>query len=186
MDNSQGRPNILVVEDEEGLRASIKRELGEIANVTLVSNATEALQMMENELPDLLVTDFVMPGLDGIQLVGEVRSREWLVPTVILSGYDSDEYRRAAQNVWVCDFLSKPFLFKELRQAVEKGLRVAQRLRHIDKEVEKYFSDTETPSDLQGNLCENIRQAIVEKLLKGQMEEESRSQSPQTVEFVED
>jgi len=170
MENDKKCVSVLVVEDEEGLRDSIKRDLSEMANVRVARDGREALLMMEEELPTVLVTDIVMPGLDGAQLLREIRSRRWWLPVLMITGYDSDDNRAIARSFLVFEFLPKPFFLKEVRRAVEKGIVIASRIQDIDTEVAKYFSDTQTPADMEEGLRESVRQMILEKLLKGEME----------------
>jgi CheY-like chemotaxis protein len=106
------RQLVLVVDDEEGLRSVVCRTLRAEGYGTLeASHGAEALQIMENspEPVDLVVTDVVMPGMDGRELGRRLTQRWPAVPILYISAYDvNDIFRRGSP--WIsAPFLQKPF-----------------------------------------------------------------------------
>ena len=104
---------VLMVDDEEVVRHGLRymldwKALGfRIAND--VGSTAEALQLLENNHYDVLLTDIQMPGKNGLELIAEIRQRSPEIKIVILSGYDSFEYAVTAMRYGVEDYLLKPF-----------------------------------------------------------------------------
>ncbi|MEM9532414.1 MAG: ATP-binding protein [Pseudomonadota bacterium] len=119
--------NVLVVEDRDLLLQMLQRTLAQMGmQVTAAQNADEALTLVEEiGLPDLLISDVVMPGqLDGADLAARLRERDPTLPVVLISGYSEavgDEY----------GFLRKPFSVSELKKAVADAVREMGRRRDV-------------------------------------------------------
>jgi PAS domain S-box-containing protein len=115
-----GEGELLVVEDDASVRAAMVRALrGAGYTVVEARNADEALQALENGANvDLMITDMVMPGMPGITLLAEVRSRRPGLPAIVLSGYSE----QGANDLWrVPDhavFVEKPVSPAELIRRV--------------------------------------------------------------------
>jgi CheY-like chemotaxis protein len=76
---------ILVVEDEEGLRLLYQEELkGEGYEVLTARNGREAIQQLEQEKPDLIVLDIVMPVMDGMEALGRIVGKERKIPSSLI------------------------------------------------------------------------------------------------------
>jgi two-component system, cell cycle sensor histidine kinase and response regulator CckA len=115
-----GEGQLLVVEDDASVRSAMVRALrGAGYTVVEARNADEALQVIENgSKVDLMITDMVMPGMPGVALLGEVRSRRPDMPAIVLSGYSE----QGAHDMWrVPDhamFVEKPVSPAELVRRV--------------------------------------------------------------------
>jgi len=92
---------ILVVDDEEAIRALYRMEL-EDAGYEVVTAATgeEALEKMRDSKPDLITLDIKMPGMDGLETLGEIRKRDKEVPVILCSAYG--EYKQDFTS-WASD-----------------------------------------------------------------------------------
>ena len=112
---------ILVVEDEPGIRNGVA-DLLQIQgfSVMTATNGVEALSMMDEEVPDLIVADIMMPEMNGYQFYQRVRSNsEWLwVPFIFLSAKGEGEDVRFGKELGVEDYLIKPFNAEDLLAAV--------------------------------------------------------------------
>ena len=109
---------ILVVDDEPVIRAFLKQTLSSF-KVLEASNGLEALEIVRNEQPDLIITDIQMPEMDGISLLNELRKGDWNMPVLALSGYMSE------QEMSEHDFdgiILKPVNPTEFRKIVEDSL----------------------------------------------------------------
>jgi two-component system response regulator YesN len=112
--------HLLIVDDDQFIREGLKRlidwdELG----ITLLDEAEggyEALEMMERQQPHILLTDIRMPRGDGLQLIEQVRLRNWSTFIVVLSGYNDYTYVRQAMKFQVEDYLLKPVDAAELKE----------------------------------------------------------------------
>jgi CheY-like chemotaxis protein len=117
---------ILLVEDEAISRyafAQILRSHGH--EVMEAKDGIEALALLDKYPFDLVITDLVMPGLDGFGLVFRIREKWPAMPLVLISGY-STEYARAAMVEWT-EFLAKPLDPPTLIRTVQRLLGQGQR-----------------------------------------------------------
>ncbi len=114
---------ILVVEDNDGLRALAQRSLGrEGYKVIAASSGEDALQLCAPDVPiDLLVTDRVMPGMDGRTLAGRLSGARPMLKVLYMSGYAEDAIVQAALAEHA-SFLQKPFEPSELARRVRELL----------------------------------------------------------------
>lgn len=125
---------VLVVDDE----AFIQQLIGEVLrtegyDVTAVSNAEEALPIALREPFDLVLTDVDLPGLDGLELIGQLRANDPNLTTMVVTGHGSLELALQALQVGAQGFILKPFPIENLRQTVretlEKGRLARENLR---------------------------------------------------------
>jgi two-component system NtrC family response regulator len=123
---SRSRGTILLVDDDESLRRVAEYQLTEAGHrVVAKASGPEALEASRAERFDLLVTDVLMPGMTGLELLDRMRAaRPEVVPLVITAHGDVETAVRAMQ-AGAFDFLEKPFTKERLRVAVEKALEYA-------------------------------------------------------------
>jgi two-component system, cell cycle sensor histidine kinase and response regulator CckA len=118
-----GTGTILLVEDEDPVRLFAARALRSKGYEVLEARSGEsALDMLDDpELPgiDLLITDVVMPGIDGPTLVRRVRSSRPDLPVICISGYSEDALRQRVVGTQGISFLPKPFSLKQLASVVK-------------------------------------------------------------------
>ena len=108
--------SILVVDDDEDIRASLGEILAEEgATVTLAASAEEALRLLGDVRPDLVVCDVRMPGLGGLELLRVVRERAQGVDVVLMTAYDDMPTIVEAMRHGAADFLTKPLDLRDLR-----------------------------------------------------------------------
>src|SRR5439155_20151785 len=120
-----GRGSILLVEDEEGLRSLNARGLRTRGYQVLeAGNGVEALERLEQHggSVDLVVSDVVMPEMDGPTLLKELRKRNPQVKIIFVSGYAEDAFRRSLPDPGRYNFLAKPFTLKQLVGAVKDAM----------------------------------------------------------------
>lgn len=101
--------NILVVDDEENIREFLKEFLEENNfNVTLAEDGLKALELIEENLPGLMIADLLLPGEHGITLIKTVKEK-YFIPTIIISSiYDRDEIEDFMEEYFVEAFFEKP------------------------------------------------------------------------------
>jgi two-component system KDP operon response regulator KdpE len=117
---------ILVAEDEVSLREFVSRNLRARGfAVSEASNGLEALAVWENEPPDLLILDLMMPRMDGLEVCRRVRERS-TVPIIVLTALDAESEKVAALDLGADDYLTKPFGVAELLARVRAALRRAR------------------------------------------------------------
>jgi two-component system cell cycle sensor histidine kinase/response regulator CckA len=121
-----GQGTILLVEDEEGLRQLNARGLASRGYTVLeAGNGVEAIEVLEksNGEVDLVVSDVVMPEMDGPTLLQELRRRNPDLKIIFVSGYAEDAFQKhLPADGEQFTFLAKPFTLKELVNAVKEAL----------------------------------------------------------------
>lgn len=106
---------VLLVEDEQTLADIIADTLSEKDfTVTVAYNGVEGLRAFDRERPQVVVTDIMMPGMDGLSLVAELRRRDPLVPILFLSARSAAEDVVRGFEAGGNDYLRKPFAMSEL------------------------------------------------------------------------
>ncbi|HET9616884.1 MAG TPA: response regulator [Pseudolabrys sp.] len=119
-----GEGKILLVEDEEGLRALNARGLASRGYTVLeASNGVEAIEVLEREgHVDLVVSDVVMPEMDGPTLLKELRRRDPGLKVIFVSGYAEEAFAKNLPSNEQYAFLAKPFTLKQLVAEVKKTI----------------------------------------------------------------
>ena len=117
-------PRVLVVEDEPRMRELLQRALGGWGfDVAAARSAEEAWRSVGNREPDIVVFDLNLPGEGGIEFFRRLRERSPRVQGIVLTGFASIEVAREAIHLEVVEFLTKPFLLRELEQGLDRALR---------------------------------------------------------------
>lgn len=119
------KANILVVDDEPQITRVLKTSLANHGyGIRTASDGEEALQMMKDWSPDLIVTDLRMPNMDGLQLCREVRTGS-RIPIIVLSVKGEDSIKVEALDAGADDYVTKPFSMNELLARIRAALRRA-------------------------------------------------------------
>lgn len=106
---------ILVAEDEKKIAAFVRKGLAaEGFNVTVCHRGDDALHLAETERFDAVVLDVMMPGRDGLSVLGRLREQRNTVPVILLTARDGLSERVAGLNQGADDYLTKPFSVEEL------------------------------------------------------------------------
>lgn len=114
---------VLVVDDEEGIRVLYKEEFEEAGfSVTLAADGEEALKLIEADAPDLVVMDIKMPGIDGVELLREVKERCKDLPIILSTAYPHYKHEF---GTWACDaYVVKSSDLTELKDKIKEILGV--------------------------------------------------------------
>jgi PAS domain S-box-containing protein len=121
-------PRILLADDNADMRDYVKRLLNQQYEVEAVPDGLTALYSTRQHLPDLVLTDVMMPGLDGFGLLQELRAdpQTRKVPIILLSARAGEEARVEGLEAGADDYLIKPFSARELLARVEAALKMAR------------------------------------------------------------
>ncbi len=118
--------NILIVDDEKALRQGLVFVLVRLGHtVREADDGQQALRLVAEQAPDLIITDLFMPEKDGIEVIREIRQMHPQLPLIAMSGGiqgDYDTFLRMAKRLGVSGTLSKPFSIQDFRATVEKVL----------------------------------------------------------------
>ncbi|NJN21273.1 MAG: response regulator transcription factor [Leptolyngbya sp. RL_3_1] len=117
-------PKILLVEDEEKLAKFIEMELGyEGYTVTVANDGLSGLMAARDSEPDLILLDWMLPGLTGVEVCRRLRSTGSQVPVILLTAKDDVGDRVAGLDAGADDYVVKPFSIEELLARVRAQLR---------------------------------------------------------------
>lgn len=116
---------ILIVDDEPDMLKLLSMILKEKTpyEITITNNPVEAVELIKNENFDLVITDLKMPGLDGLQLLEEVKKRDEDVPVIIITAYGTIDAAMEAMEKGGFDFITKPFKKEQILFTIEKALK---------------------------------------------------------------
>lgn len=124
---------LLLVDDEQIIREGLERMIDwQRLDITLTAscgNALAALDSMTDDMPDILMTDVRMPGMNGLELVERAMALHPQLQCIILSGYDTFEYAQKALKSGVIEYLLKPCSQEEMEAALERACRAIDRRR---------------------------------------------------------
>ena len=118
--------NILVVEDEPGIQEVLRFNLGQHGhNVSVVGSGEEALTLLNGALPDLILLDWMLPGISGIELSRRIRDDSRLkgIPIIMLTARTEERDKVLGLDTGADDYLTKPFSPRELNARIKAVLR---------------------------------------------------------------
>jgi PAS domain S-box-containing protein len=127
-DANTSKQRLLFVEDEATLREHLALKLSDTYVVDTAGNGNEALLAVMRAKPALVVTDIVMPDMDGVELLVTLRQNPGTrsIPVLLISGRAADEYRIEGFKQGADGFLAKPYTEQDLRALIGSMLRSAQ------------------------------------------------------------
>lgn len=165
---------LLFVEDEELLRAIYERILDKfVQRLYIAENGKEGLEMYKKYNPDLIITDIMMPVMDGLEMVQHIRKTDNLVKLVILSAYGEAEFFMDAIKIGVNSFLIKPVETKKLTGLVEElGKSIL-----LEREVKEQEAKRRKAEDNLKRLNEELERRIEERTRDLQKEIKERIQA---------
>lgn len=170
------RPHVLVAEDNADMRDYVRRLLQADYRVETVPNGAAALVAARRHQPDLIVSDVMMPEMDGLMLVREVRADERLraTPIILLSARSGEEARVEGISQGADDYLMKPFSQRELLARIATHLDLA-RVRHASGEELRRSRDALRASEERlRETNESLSQRVAELQQSNEAARESR------------
>ena len=150
MPDSVYNETIVLVDDEEMVLTSIDSflNLETDYNVVTFTSPKEALKYIGNNTVDLVVSDYVMPEMDGIAFLARVREIKPEIPRIILTGYaDKENAIKAINEVGLFQYIEKPWDNDDLKIVIRNGIEKQQLLRRLQ---EKMIEIDKAHSELQG------------------------------------
>ena len=119
---SSDKKKILVVDDEESIHLLYREELeDEGYQVISAMSGENALKLFESEQPDLVILDINMPGMDGIEVLRQMKQMKPNVPVILSSAYP--EYKQDLASWASDDYIVKSFNLDELKDSVKRHLQ---------------------------------------------------------------
>ncbi|MGH9730581.1 MAG: sigma-54-dependent transcriptional regulator, partial [Candidatus Acidiferrales bacterium] len=127
--------SILIVEDEAKMRRLLELNLGEEGFIThAAADAETGLKLLSQEKIDLVVTDFKLPGMNGLEFLQAIKRVDASLPVVIMTAYGSVESAVEAMKVGASDYVLKPFSLAEMILVIRKELD-ARKLRDENRSL---------------------------------------------------
>ena len=173
------RPRVLVADDNYDMRQYLARLLSEQYEVETVADGQAAIQSAHRNPPDLVVSDVMMPILDGFELLKAMREDEQTraIPIILLSARAGEESRVEGMEAGADDYLIKPFSARELLARVSGRLEIA-RLRQ-ERESQLKISQAELEQKVQERTQELVKASqelrqLSARLMQAQDEERRR------------
>jgi DNA-binding NtrC family response regulator len=123
-------PRVLVVDDDETIRDTLYELLSENYICQTAETAEKAFARLQADTYDVVLTDISMPGLSGLELLGQIRQGFPNTPVIVISGISDQEYAQGLIKLGAFDYLLKPFSLdeveKSVRRATDYGKRMAE------------------------------------------------------------
>lgn len=122
---------ILIIDDEANQRLMLEQALRSLSGDCVIATAPdgqEALVLAADEVPDLIITDYHMPVMNGLDLIAHMRERGMTSRVILITAYSSPELYDAAQRLHVDYYLTKPVPLALLRRLAAAALTHAVRL----------------------------------------------------------
>lgn len=133
-------PTIIVVDDEEIVLTSIKSFLKLETDYNVVSflSGKEALEYVINNNTDLIISDYLMPEMDGITFLSHVREIKPEVPRIILTGYaDKENAIKAINEVGLFQYIEKPWDNDDLLIIIRNGLEKQKLMKKLQEKIDQ-------------------------------------------------
>ncbi len=134
---------ILIVDDEIDMLENCSRILNNLGYTCLAaSNVDEAVNMIKEKLPDLIITDLKMPGKNGLELLKEIKGENPDAPVIIFTAFATIESAVDAVKAGAFDYLPKPFTADQLKITVERALnqrRLAEENKNLKEQLHEHF-----------------------------------------------
>ena len=113
---------LLIVDDDDAIRGTLYDLLSEKYECHTASRAEEALQYLEVEKYDAVLTDIAMPGLTGVELLKRVQQGDSGTPVIVISGKGGEQDSKSLLDLGAFAYITKPFNLDEIELVVERAV----------------------------------------------------------------
>ena len=139
--------NVLIVDDDALVRETLQFVLEDNGyTVHATASGADALQILEREPIDIVLSDIFMPGMNGFDLLRQMRERAPDIPVILITGYGSIEMARDALKQGASDFITNPYNIHEIPIMIERNLMrhslLTSQTRQMEQEVQKSYRVT--------------------------------------------
>jgi len=152
---------VLIVDDEKSIRDSLEKLLSyEDYAVLTAPEGTAAIEAVRNEIVDIVLLDIKMPGMDGIEVLEELKRMEPFLPVIIISGHGNIDTAVKATKLGAYDFIEKPIDLDRVLLTVRNGIRQGRLARQNIRLKKKMESETRIIGEHQSikDIMNTIRQ----------------------------
>lgn len=110
---------ILLVDDDEWIRDALTILFeGEACELVAVETAEQALQILSQKQCDIIITDYRLPGMNGLEFLAAIRESHSAVPKIFITAYGSPEVVSRANQLGICDCIAKPFTSRSIEETL--------------------------------------------------------------------
>lgn len=120
--SSVTKPTLLIVDDEEGPRQSLKIVFKDEYNIHLASDGAAAMEIARKNKIQVAVLDILMTGMSGVEVLKHLKEIDPTIEVIMLTAYETIETARQALRYGACDYLNKPFDIPTMRAAVARAV----------------------------------------------------------------
>ncbi|RLB15546.1 MAG: sigma-54-dependent Fis family transcriptional regulator [Deltaproteobacteria bacterium] len=135
------RSTIFVIDDEEVIREGIAVALERDYSIKPFGTAESALENMEHDSPDLVLLDIGLPGMDGIQTLKEIKSRDSDIPVIMITAYEDVQTVISAMKLGAHDYVVKPIHMDALEVSIRNVLETVKLKKEVQALQEKYLKE---------------------------------------------
>lgn len=160
------KPKVLVVEDDPDLRLFIQRELADVYEVITAKNGEDGLRKAFFKYPDIIISDVMMPVMDGLEFCSIIKNDERTshTPVILLTARYSEDKHREGFEVGADDYIYKPFNLTLLKSRIENLLlRRSKLIENFQKSTNLYF-DHEDVDDGNQLMMQSIIDIVLENI----------------------
>ena len=115
---------VLVCDDEEGVRESLKLILGGQCSLSFAVNGEEAVEHIKRNDPDLVIMDIKMPKMNGLEALSQIKKLKPKIRVMMITGYESDDVAAQAMRLGADDYVTKPFDRQKIQSKVQALLNL--------------------------------------------------------------
>jgi DNA-binding NtrC family response regulator len=135
---------ILAVDDEPHMLILLERIINSKTEyeVTTTSNALEIPEILKDQSFDLIITDYLMPKLNGLDILKMIREKERSEIVILITAFGSFETAREAEKLGVFDFISKPFRKEEIIESIDRAMMWQRAIKNSEGLVELFESSS--------------------------------------------
>ncbi|PID91775.1 MAG: hypothetical protein CSA96_06770 [Bacteroidetes bacterium] len=157
---------ILLVEDNPDLQMFLYNEMSPTYNIVSAQNGEEALRLATEGLPDLIISDIMMPVMDGIELCKRIKENEITchIPVILLTAKTGTESQIEGFESGASDFITKPFNPEILRLKVKNILDSRKRLANRFSESAKYIPENISITEIDQGFLEKLVRIVEENI----------------------
>ena len=150
-----GNPTIMLVDDEEMVLNSMKSFFAIDSNYKILAYTSplKALEELDRNHVDLVISDYLMPEMDGITFLAKVKEKLPMVPRILLTGYaDKENAIKAINNVGLYQYIEKPWDNEDLKLVIRNGLEKTTLLNQLEEKIREVERAQRELSDIQKDI----------------------------------
>lgn len=159
-------PLILVVEDNAEVRQLLRSSLGGDFRIETARDGLEGIEKAERLHPDLIVSDVMMPKLDGVNMLRQLRERPTMrsIPVILVTARTGSDEVVSGLKEGAVDYVTKPFRFEELKARIESQLEMVRLLRALDERETRLAA----VGQMTGELAHDLRNPLTAIALRAE------------------